>query len=247
MPAPLYTSVERFRALGMDDEAWPDETIEAAIVTWQSFIERACRQWFYPKELELRIDGTDSDAIHFGVPIISIEEVRINNSSAPLPDGAFRVYSTRELGDRSNPRIKLLDEFSESRDIYTAFDTWGARLFRKGRQNQYVKGVFGYVEDDGSPPPLIVRALEKLVVEKLSAPIFDNPENELPVAPPGIRGIIIEEWTDMHRMKYADAGGPLRPRAAGLTGITLDPEILGILKLFKAPLGAATPASPSYR
>ncbi len=244
----LYITVADVRALGLDSTVASDSAVLAAIKTWQKFIERACRQWFYPLELEMNLDGTDSDALHFGVPIISIASLRINNATATLDPKYYRVYNNLlSPADRQNPRLKLVDGSTGNWDIYTAPLRDGRLMFRHGRQNQYVKGVFGYIEADGTTPELIKRALAKLVVEKLTKPIYANPLAP-PVAPPPLfSGVIVEEWTDGHKIKYGQSGGELKPRQAGLAGITDDPEVLGILKLYKAPIGLATPSNPSFR
>lgn len=248
-PTPFpYITLEDVRALGITVPMASDALVLDTIRTWQQFLERACRQWFYPLELELELDGTDSDAIHFGVPIIAISELRLNGDSAPLAASYYKIYSNLYTPtDKHNPRVKLVDQSVSSRDIYTSPSKQGRLWFRKGRKNQYVKGVFGYVESDGGPPLLIKRALTKLVVEKLSTPVFVDPMNPPVVPPPLIAGVIVEEWTDGHKIKYAQSGGELKPRAPGLAGITNDPEVLGIIKLYKAPIGVATPAHSSYR
>lgn len=243
-----YVSVADVRAAGVNMDPPSDSEIQMAIMLWQSFIDRATRQWFRPIALELNVDGTDSDALHFGVPIISITEIRINNETTALPVDRYRVYNAIQYPiDRSNPRIKLVDTLDQHRDIYSAPMTANGRaIFRKGRQNQYINGVFGYVEADGSPPPLIQRALIKLVIEKLATPLVTPPGGP-PLPPPILSGVITEEWTDGHKITYAESGGALRPRAPGLAGITNDQEILNIIRLYRAPIGLATPANPSYR
>jgi len=243
----LYVSVSEIRALGLTDAVmFPDSSILTAIKTWQAFIERACRQWFYPIELEMTLDGTDSDAIHFGVPVISVSEVRLNGDTVALNPTYYKVYSNLTYpADRQNPRIKLIEQRTANYDIYTAPLRDGKLRFRFGRQNQYIKGVFGYIEADGSPPALIKRAVAKLVVEKLTKPIYVAPGAEAPTPPPVMAGIVLEEWTDGHKIKYAQSGGELKPRAPGLAGITDDPEVLGIIRLYKAPIGVATPNNPS--
>lgn len=244
----LYITVADIRALGITQVMFPDSAVLAAIKTWQQFIERATRQWFYPLELEMWVDGTDSDAIHFGVPVISISELRLNGDTAPLNPNYYRVYNSLiSPADRQNPRVKLIDSFTGNRDIYTAPIKDGKLQFRFGRKNQYIKGVFGYIEPDGSVPWLIKRALTLLVVEKLTKPVFIDPANPPPLPPPLFSGVVIEEWTDGHKIKYAQSGGELNPRAPGLAGITDNPEVLGILKLYRAPIGVATPNNPSVR
>lgn len=241
-PDPLYVSVADFRAEGIPNPPLASK-LEADIRVWQSFLVRVCRQWFHPVHLELLVDGTDSDALHFGVPIINVDELRINNVNEPLAPSYYRVYKSERYPDnKANPRIKLIDEFSQSRDIFTAPMTDGRRCFRKGRQNQYISGTFGCVEADGSPPPLIKRALMKLVVEKLGAPVYSGSGVTPPAA---LAGVVQEEWTDGHKIKYDTSGTATKPRASGLTGITNDPEVLGIIRLFRAPIGLATPNDPT--
>ena len=243
----LYVTVEDMRDAGLSDEtAYPDADILASIQMWQAFIERACRQWFYPLDRILEFDGTDSDAIHFGVPIISVHELRINSSEVALEKSYYRVYSDVR-DDRGNPRIKLIDNRDTTNDIFTAPSRAGRMLFRKGRKNQYVRAVFGCIEPDGSCPALIKRALTKLVIEKMLRPLVEDPADPPPLFPPLVSGILTEEWTDGHKAKYGHAGGDIKPRQPGLIGITFDQEILDIIKLYKAPIGIATPANASYR
>ncbi len=249
----LIISVADVRAAGVpgpsDTPPGPSDTeVQISISLWQTFIERACRQWFYPKELELVVDGPESDTLHFGVPIISIEELEINmgsnNEGTILQTSEYRIYSSRTYPhDRQNPRIKLIGRFSDNRNIFTGDDSYGGK-FLKGAQNQRILGVFGYVEEDGSAPPLIKHALTKLVVEKLRRPIVPD-EESASIPPPLVAGLVQEEWTDGHKIKYAVSGGETRDRAPGLSGITDDPEILAIIKLFKAPIGIATPNNAS--
>lgn len=242
-PTDTYITLADIRALGLDSSVASDASVIAAIATWQAFLERATRQWFQARQLVLAVDGTDSDTLHFGVPIISVEYLKLNGDVAALDATMYKVYSSRTYPrDRQNPRIKLVS--NELRDIYTAPLSEGRLKFRKGRQNQEIKGVFGYVEADGSTPPLIVRALTKLVVEKLSTPVYNNPSSPLPLPPPLLSGSLKEEWTDGHRLVYSTA--PIGERKPGLTGITSDQEILDIIRLYKAPIGCATPAHPSY-
>jgi hypothetical protein len=238
----LYVSIAEVRAEGVTDPP-SDSQILATIKTWQQFIERATRQWFYPRELELWFDGTDGDALHFGVPIIAISALRINGDTNLLDSRYYRTYSGSSLDSYHNPRLKLVG--SDWGDIYTAPLRDGRMMFRSGRQNQYIRGMFGYVEEDGGPPLLIKRALLKLVIEKLGRPVFQGDANPSP--PPLIAGLLREEWTDGHRIKVEPSGGPLKVRAPGLAGITDDPEILGILRLYRAPIGIATPSNPSFR
>lgn len=244
----LYVTAQEVRQEGLVHPSFSNKKILAMIRAMQQFVERATRQWFYPRKLELYADGTDSDALFFGVPIISIAELRINDDTQPLDKQYYKVYDRKMLNGRHNPCIKLIDTRFYEADIYTAPMRDGRMIFRHGRQNQYIRGVFGCVEPDGSTPALIKRAVLKLVIEKLARPLYVDPTQGLPPEPPPlISGILREEWTDGHRLKYAQSGGDLRVRAPGLAGFTDDQEVLRILHLYKAPIGIATPANPSYR
>ena len=243
--ADTYVSLADIRTAGLPDTVVGDEIVLAAISTWQEFIDRACRQWFIPKTLTLNFDGTDSDTIHLGVPIISIDYVKLNGDTDELDTDLYRVYNGITYpDDRKNPRIKLVNS-SRYRDIWTG--DIGALKFRKGRQNQEISGIFGYVEADGSVPKMIQRALTKLVIQKVTNPVYVDPATATVIPPPPpILGQLIEEWTDGHTSKWAQQGGVFTTRAPGLTGITSDQEILDIIRLFRAAIGIATPNSWSY-
>lgn len=246
--ADSYCTLTDIRDVGITVAMADDDTVIAMLAICQEFIDRACRQWFNPRHLVLSLDGNDSDTMHFGVPIITIDYIQINGAETDLEDHLFKVYNGRRYpDDRRNPRIKLVRS-EDINNIYARPIIHGSKLkFRKGRQNQLVSGSFGFVEEDGTTPKLIKRAHCKLTVEKLSNPIVYDPANPNPIpTPPPIVGPLLEEETDDHRQKYAQAGGTYSSKRPGLAGFTADPEIHDIIALYKAPLGMATPAHWSY-
>ncbi len=105
-------------------------------------------------------------------------------------------------------------------------------------------GFLAYGMAGGGVPPLIARALLKLVIEKLTSPVYPDPAAPVVPAPP-ILGALIEETTDGHKKKWALAA-KMGERKFGLSGITDDPEILDIVKMFKRPIGVAVPSGWSY-
>lgn len=243
--ADLYVTVQSFRDMGVTTAMISDGDLEDLIRTCQALLDRACRQWFNQQTLDFFFDGTDSDTIHFGIPIVSIELLQINEATTDLATDLYKVYNSLSYpDDRHNPRIKLVRS-DDVRDIFTAPITLGDLHFRKGRQNQRVKGVFGYVEADLETPDPIKRALTKLVVEKLLNPIFVSVgATPIPAPPSTPGGAVTEEWTDGHKLKFSVP--TLSSRRPGLSGITSDPEILDIIKLYRAPIGVATPAHWSH-
>lgn len=241
--ADTYISIQNVRDEGLAVADYPDEQVLAFIETWQTFLDRACRQWFVPKAKVILADGNDSDTLFFGVPIISIDYLKLNGGAVELNADYYRIYSNQDgwPDDRRNPQIKLI-RTKECRNIFTAPVTAGELRFRRGQQNQEIKGIFGFVESDGSVPKLIQRALTKLVIEKLTRPIYSASG----ASPPPILGTILREFTDGHSIHYGAAGGGYAERRPGLSGITEDPEILDIIKLYRAPLGIASPSDWSH-
>lgn len=238
-----YITIAEVRAAGLTDTvAYPDADITAAIALWQSAIERATRQWFESKTLTLAVDGNNSDTLYFGIPIIAIEYVKLNEDTAALDTDYYVVYNGRSYpDDRRNPRIKL-KRSQGAASIYSEPVGDGKLIFRKGRQNQAIKGTFGFLEDDDSTPPLIKRALLKLVLEKLQKPPYAAPGSTGGYVPPILAGVLKEEWTDGHKVKMSDTFEYAKSRPAGFLGFTQDPEIIAILKMYRAPIGIATPA-----
>lgn len=230
------------RNAGLSDETkWPDSKLMSSISLWQQIVERACRQWFDPRVHTESLDGNDSDAIHLPIPIISIESMYINDSPTVLEEEYYKVYSSFGIkDDRRNPRIKLVNynpQHSIYRDYGSCWDYTSRLKFRRGRQNQTVNGVFGFVEPDMSTPLPIKHALTKLVIEKLTSEYGADPSD----APPIITGPVIVEQTDGHLLRFAFAGGEIARRRPGLVGITQDQEILDIFRLYRAPIGIAVP------
>jgi len=142
-----YVTVQQLRDEGITAAIAADSRVLDAIRTWQEILNRACRQWFESRSLTLLVDGSDSDTLFFGIPIISIEHLKLNGATTALDTDLYKVYSSRSCpDDRRNPRIKLIGD--ELRGIYTAPLGRGRLKFLLGRQNQEIKGAFGYIEDD---------------------------------------------------------------------------------------------------
>jgi len=244
-----YVTVQDIRDLGVPDEtATPpgptDDAVLATIKLCQALFDRATKQWFVPRTLQFAFDGSNSDAAHFGVPIIDIEWLKLNHASDALAATYYRVYDGRSYpDDRKNPRIKLIGS-DDDQSIYTAPVTYGRLRFRKGRQNQEVRGTFGYVEDDGTVPLPVQEALKRMVIERLGNPAYVAP-GTVPIAVPGLSvGAVVEEVTDGHKLKFSAPG--YTDRRAGLSGISADPFVHDVIRLYKAPIGIATPAHWSY-
>lgn len=223
-----YATVADARAEGVPNTIL-DAAIQAQIDIWSQFIDKACRQWFESRAVTLDLDGTDARVLFLPVPIISLTSLFVNSDfTTALPTTHYKVYShqTQLRDDRRNPRIEMassdLNIFSPNR--YS--------VFVAGTQNQRLVGNFGFVESDGSTPKLIKRAVLKLAIKHLAA----SPNglwNEVAAGNPSV-GSVASESTDGHSISYNAFS--IKPTVPGLNGITNDPEVDNIIKMYKGPI-----------
>ena len=234
-----YITIADVRAAGVLDP--PDDTaITAAITRWQQFIERATRNFFDSRTFILELDGNDSDTLFLPVPIITLNNLFVNDSFTVAVDPTrIRVYNNRGpiQDDRYNPKIRLFETLSLF--LPPPRSTFGP-VFLKGRQNQRVDAAFGFTEPDGSTPELIKRALLKLVVKQLTE------EDALgglgvTITTPAFAGPVISETTDGHSLSFGFEPG--RKTKAGFNQITGDSEVDQILAMYRAPISMGVPGS----
>lgn len=227
-----YVTLQDVRDFGIGADIATDQQVSAAIVLWSQVIDRLTGQWFEPRSMTIRLDGSGRDTLHLPVPIISVSSLKVNGESTALATDRYTLYTSRTIpDDRLNPRIRLGGAGS--------YWTGGGPIYAVGFQNQTIAGIFGYVEDDLSTPEPIRYALMKLISEKLKNPP-NAPEDLPPDENLGLQGPVIEETTDGHSRKWgAVSVKATRPGLAA--GITSDPEINAILLMYRrAPMVAVT-------
>lgn len=236
-----YIEVQDIRDVGIDSSIASDAEVLAKIKIAQQFIERATRQWFAPRDVTFKVDGNNSDTLFFSVPIISVDYLKINNSTDELSADLYTVYNGIEYpDDRKNPKICLNREGGSIFSRPSPYDA--PMVFRKGRQNQEVSGTFGYIEANGSTPELIKRAVLKLTVQNLTLPVYVAEGSVPPAAPPApSSGQVMREITDGHSIQYTFV--KFSDVRSGLSGVTPDREVLDIIRLYKAPIGIAVPTN----
>ena len=61
-----YIVLSDIRAAGLPSTVADDSAVNAAVLLWQDVIDRFTRQWFEPRAVDFKTDGTDSDTLHFG-------------------------------------------------------------------------------------------------------------------------------------------------------------------------------------
>jgi len=222
-----YVSIQDFRDEGVTVAQASDERLLALIEIWESFVNEQTGQWFYPKDITLELDGNDTDILFLSIPIISVTSLKLNGETEALDAASYVVYNRFDPDDRRNPRIKL--QRTSTMDLFERLSAGGSQALRfaKGYRNQIIEGSFGFIEPDGCAPKLIKYAVTRLVIARI------GPEASAGASP---AGPVVEEWTDGHKLKYSDI-----PAASGGGSITGDLEVDRILKMYRRPIGIASP------
>lgn len=194
-----YCTVEDIRAEGISEEDYSDEQLEDLIAASCEFIDRVTGQWFELRGKTIRLDGRGGQNLALPVFLFEAHSVSVNHED--IDD--YVLYNRME--DRAYPKI------------------YRNRGWPKGRLNIEVSGVWGYVEEDGTPPPAIRQAAMKLALYHFPA-LSDweaLEEKEL-------RSLIVSETTDGH--SYSLSNEVIADRNSG--AITGDSEIDAILRSY---------------
>lgn len=207
--------------------------LDAIIALSMAFVDRITRQWFNARALSVKIEGTNSDLMLLGVPILTLTSVVFNEeqtfSTTDEINNYFLYPNARGYpDDRKNPKIKL------RRDVRNVFlDTGRGQIFRRGRM-QVFAGTFGYLEEDGTTPLLIQRATLKYAVIK-----YIDPPGTSAADSSVEKGPMKREKTDLHEIEYFDpskSGAATAAGAKGLAPLSGDREIDDILLMYRGPL-----------
>jgi hypothetical protein len=228
-----YVSIQDLRDEGITEAMLSDSRALALIQLYERYVDQVTGQWFYPRDLEIILDGNGSLLMQLGVPIIRLDELYVNSDSNALDPSLYTVYNRIVPDDRRNPRVKLNPAGHVGSDFYSTLVFGGSTLFQRGEQNQRLVGCFGFVEADGTAPPLIKYATKKLIsmhTQKLGAG----------GAGPSQVGPIVEEWTDRHRIRYSEKATSGSSSSSGYSG-TGDPELDMILSQYRRPPIIAAP------
>ena len=227
---------------GVDSTELSDARMLDLIERVQEHIELMTGQFFRPVFDTVRSDGDGSKSLRFGVPIIAVQSVKINNSTQELSTSAYRVYAVRVV--TNEPARPIRDRRTDSKISLRVqsdpgpFNTGGlfgsdihSSRFFYGTQGHEVVGVWGYLEPGMKTPRLIREAALKLLL---------NNAELLAVGDAGGSGTgsIRRERTDRHEIEYGS--GPTLSSSLATT-----PEVEEILQLFKSNRGIrlASPAT----
>jgi hypothetical protein len=222
----MYVELADIRAEGIDVATLSDARATFLSEGWQAFIEARTGNWFESRTKTMLFDGDGSRLIHFPVPIISVTSLYVNDEFTTALDATYYVVYNRYFpDDRKNPRIKLKKSTDD-------FFSVSAGVFEVGDQNQKVIGDFGYVEEGGSTPFMIERAIMTLIgmsMEYLSDGDLDILRG----------GRVTEEVTDRHRVRFANLYKELGQWNS--TGIA---DVDAAIQMYRRPAFIRSPRSP---
>ena len=211
----MYCTVEDIRAEGVTEEQASDEKLTGLIALAGNYIDRMTGQWFEPREKTVRLNGTGGETLP--LPVFLIEEpesVTVNGEQV----SDYVLYNRfPPADDRGYPKMHR------------------SAGWRKGVLNIAIKGLWGYVDEDGSggymTPPLIRRACMKLAL--YSFPDLGDSEAQEERA---LRGALRSERTDGH--EYELSADVLSAMASN--SVTGDTEIDQIIRQYTmAPIRMA--------
>lgn len=236
-----YVTVAEARAQGVPEPPAPggisNDILAAELLRQSEFIDAATKQWFESRYKSLKLDGNDSRTLFLPVPIIEVQRFYLNsNFTNPIGLDQLSIYDRRDSvrDDRRNPMIKLQ---GSALGVFDVPDFRLGTMFVKGEQNQKVEGLFGFVEEDGTTPKLIKRAVLKLAIRNLQAGGGNMWTEVAGGGPAASGGVVQSETTDGHTITYTAFS--VKPVQAGLNGITNDPEVDRIIDLYRAPIKIA--------
>lgn len=231
----LYTTVQALRDEGVPTSKASDDLCLARIEVASRLIDRWTKRFFYPRSMELAIDGRDLDTVRTGHPIISVESIGLRYDDSEEPNqidlSSIRIYNRHLDGltdpdDRNDPRIQMYYPDASLARISPEF-----AYFPRGRQNVVVRGVFGYTDPNGTAagqtPILIQEATKRMAIRSL--PKMAKTVNN------ATAGTIWKQQTRQQRVEY---GEPSKMAIQG--AFTGDPEIDQIIASYRRPptLGA---------
>ena len=143
----MYCSVEDLRACGVTDEQADDAKLESLIKLSCGYIDTMTRQWFEPRELEIKLDGHGGKILK--LPVFLIQDYSVTVSGEEIEDYVLYNRIVPPEDDRFYPKAYR-------------YNGW-----RRGILNINVYGLWGYVDKAETgyvTPELIKRAAMKLAL-----------------------------------------------------------------------------------
>ena len=147
-------TAQQVRDEGYGNPPYTDARVTAAIKAMDAYIEELTGNWFEPRTLTLKLDGTGHETLFIPHPIIEITEIRIDGDVVAAAD--YLVYNRHLTGqtrpdDRQNPKVEFKGTVPMTGGrTHTHRHT--TRQWPDGRLNIEVDGKFGYRDYDKDNP-----------------------------------------------------------------------------------------------
>ncbi len=211
----MYCTVEDIRAEGVTEEQASDAKLTGLIALAGNYIDRMTGQWFEPREKTVRLNGTGGEVLPLPVFLIDMPEIVMVDGEEVTNYILYNRFPPAD--DRFYPKMHRKSRWT------------------KGVLNVEIKGLWGFVDEDGSggymTPPLIKRAVMKLALYNF--PDLGDSEAQEEKA---LRGALISETTDGHSYSLSDSV----VSALASSSLTGDSEIDSIIKQYTiAPIRMA--------
>lgn len=224
-----YCNVSDLRREGVTEQEASDARLLSIINEASAMIDKYTGFTFRPSEREYFLDGYGTRALQLEEPIVAIDAVFAGSSTA-LPTESYRVYNRhitqrmRSPDDRYNPKLELVAGYRRG----LVWDsTWPS-----GRQNIVVRGLFGFTEPDGYTscgvtPAAIKHACMLMVLREV--PLLTDD---------GARQDALNRWrlAEERTRDQSYRLSTIKPRSGDMI-FTGDPEIDGIISLYRKPMG----------
>lgn len=199
-----YVTIDEMRAEGVGQE-FTDGHLAERISLAQHVIEQLTLRFFERREgLVVKFDGSGHDLLRLRIPPAGVDAI-----TSVLIDGESIAQEDYEL---------VINGFEDYRRYPRLQHLWS--IWPKGKRNIELTGAFGYVEPDGSTPPMIKDACKRIVVKYLPE-IADLDKQRA--------DLIVQESLKDYSYRLSEASGRL-------SGWFQDPKIDNVIAMYR-PLG----------
>ena len=206
-----------------------DADLKAALKRAVSAFESATGRFFVLRTGQIGLNGTGAPRISLPCSVVSADQGGDSVTSvvvgAPTDDAldadAYTVNDGAGLKPH-DPRDLPFVELVSGASILVGDPAWRAStIFPRGHRNIWVTGDFGYLEADGTTPPLVQKAIALLSIRELTAGDDEDGRED------AWRGSLVSEQTQGRSYTRG-----LHGTGAGLT---LDREIDQIIAHYRSP------------
>ncbi len=204
-----------------------DDDLKTGLANAVARVNKATGRFFVKRTGSLSVDGHGTDTLVLPHAVVSsdqggngITQILIEQDTTAVDSGTYDVIEGAEEGPE-DPRDRPRVIFRHGDSLPGTAPTRTRGSWPAGRRNIHVTGDFGYLDEAGNTPELVLELLARLVIRQLVA--LDDEEGQASA----LYGFLTSDsvqgrtWT-------------LDPRAVG-TGMTGDRQIDSLITAFRRP------------